>query len=1316
MDLMAPNNSADDGLANTPPPDAPTAKTALLTLAPVFEKTEHQLYVDHLLAGLRQPANRNIALTGPYGSGKSSILDKVVTDYPESPENPVDDATKNETGGSEKRASRHRGFRDKLANLARGRRLRVPRERRILRVSISTLGPSAENEHESEDDTTETTNRIQKELVKQLLYRVEPGEIPGKRFPQRPRPPRGRVAWEAAGFAFLLTVGLWLFGVRPDLSPPGTSLPWWLSALVLGMIVAGAFSAARWNFTGKPIQQVSAAGASISFDKNTDSVFDKYLDEIVRFFEIAKTEVVIFEDLDRFNTPEIFDSLRELNTLLNESAVLRSEKRTLHFVYAVKDSMFEKIVKSSEKPDDGEEGSNCSPNDAAKSETDRANRTKFFELVVPVVPFLSSNNARDLLGTTLEGLERPEGDDSVSRSLIDLVARHTTDMRLLRNIRNEFVVFAQRLLGPTGRAPGITADAVFALVAYKNFHMSDYEAIFHRKSKLDDLERARRDVVEGAIEQLQIKKNDLAVAGERVQRQGKLASRLGEKLRTHLAPLPTNTLEGAVKVDGDVLDLNDVGEVATWRSIIASKEIGVEYVVKYSGRSEIYVLDQSVLETLFSEAFEPGLWDEITVESLAEDRNAIEKKINDLRGADFAAVSGLIDPDDDSEANAKFRKAITDDLGSDLARDLVRHGYISKYFAEYASVFYGKFIGVEVAKFFRDCVWPNKMDVEAKLTADDVANVFEEAPADFIRSRSALNLDIVKHLLQSMKTGTTEKSTGSELAGRRLREILDFAIVDAGPEGASFLHKALRRDCRERDSLVKALAELHWDSLFNEITKPDVGAELNDRIRLTEIALLAISDTDFELAEQALAFLADNHAEFRAFSEGPENGDQSEHFNRMYDLATRAQLIVPKLRAIASPLGKRFIEDRAYVLTADNLRYALEGNDGLGLTLDRIRLNEHVWALCTNDLNSYLDAIADETDTPTAILGPDVLAEVLHDHVAGDEMLLSRVLNSSAPEARLPDIDAIDEDQWGTVLEADRADPDVSNLLALFRSESVSTSQIGEFLKTVDTIMVRENSSEPEAESRRHDNEAYQHNLAISLLNTATPDLDQAISFAQQLGVNKDNISVGDLSLETPGLLARLLAADMVKDEVSTFEHFSNGDWEAIAGGVQISENFDSFMTPELVLGLAGDLLNDDTVDDGLKRRVLEDLDEYIPDTDDDHVQSLRAAARVATGLGNQVPSRQLSRMAKSGAKPGEVFTMIENNSDLTADEIVSIIGDLGGEWLGFTNQSLTEKFEVPDVEGLSHVLRRCRQLSDGVGVRQRAQKLSTKRTVWFES
>lgn len=52
-------------------------------------------------------------------------------------------------------------------------------------------------------------------------------------------------------------------------------------------------------------------------------------------------DVVIIEDLDRFEDPSIYASLRELNTLLNSSGQLR--KRPVHFIYAVRDSIFEDL-------------------------------------------------------------------------------------------------------------------------------------------------------------------------------------------------------------------------------------------------------------------------------------------------------------------------------------------------------------------------------------------------------------------------------------------------------------------------------------------------------------------------------------------------------------------------------------------------------------------------------------------------------------------------------------------------------------------------------------------------------------------------------------------------------------------------------------------------------------------------------------------------------------------------------------------------------------------------------------------------------------
>src|SRR5690606_37774007 len=55
---------------------------------------------------------------------------------------------------------------------------------KVVEISLSTLAPKVEDDV---DDTipkqaTTTTNRIQQEIVKQLLYREEPQKLTGSRF------------------------------------------------------------------------------------------------------------------------------------------------------------------------------------------------------------------------------------------------------------------------------------------------------------------------------------------------------------------------------------------------------------------------------------------------------------------------------------------------------------------------------------------------------------------------------------------------------------------------------------------------------------------------------------------------------------------------------------------------------------------------------------------------------------------------------------------------------------------------------------------------------------------------------------------------------------------------------------------------------------------------------------------------------------------------------------------------------------------------------------------------------------------------------
>lgn len=65
-------------------------------------------------------------------------------------------------------------------------------------------------------------------------------------------------------------------------------------------------------------RRISLQGNEIEiFEEQDDSYFDKYLNEVLYLFENVEADVIVFEDMDRFNAIRIFERLREVNTLVN---------------------------------------------------------------------------------------------------------------------------------------------------------------------------------------------------------------------------------------------------------------------------------------------------------------------------------------------------------------------------------------------------------------------------------------------------------------------------------------------------------------------------------------------------------------------------------------------------------------------------------------------------------------------------------------------------------------------------------------------------------------------------------------------------------------------------------------------------------------------------------------------------------------------------------------------------------------------------------------------------------------------------------------
>ena len=132
---------------------------------------------------------------------------------------------------------------------------------------------------------------------------------------------------------------------------------------MIGFII---FNIVNMEKNKKIFKRLSFQGNEIEiFEKNDESYFDKYLNEVLYIFENSKVDVIVFEDIDRYNSNKIFQRLREVNILVNGKRK-KSNLEPLRFLYLIKDDIF--VSKD---------------------------RTKFFDFIIPIIPVVDSSNSYD---------------------------------------------------------------------------------------------------------------------------------------------------------------------------------------------------------------------------------------------------------------------------------------------------------------------------------------------------------------------------------------------------------------------------------------------------------------------------------------------------------------------------------------------------------------------------------------------------------------------------------------------------------------------------------------------------------------------------------------------------------------------------------------------------------------------------------------------------------------------------------------------------------------------------------------------------------
>lgn len=408
---------------------------------------------------------KNIALTGPFGSGKSSVLQTLRKRYKEFEYLPISLATlRSEEEESDGEEEVQEGIQENSGQ---------PKGNE----SKSSNGYSC---HKSEKQVEKLNRRIEYSILQQLIYRERTSTVQNSRFRRIVHIEENRLrtyAWFVIGLILAIIVVFFPnFGdVRSLLISYGLGrfLPFLkLSgfAFILYIIYLSVKSFVK-SYCNSKLNKLNLKDMYIEIEEE-NSIFNKHLDEILYFFQVTKYNVVIIEDLDRFGTSDIFLKLRELNQLINESKIVG---RNVVFVYAVKDDMFI-----------------------------NEERTKFFDYITTVIPVINPSNSKSKLKEALEkvGVENGVIKDG---DLADM-AFFIQDMRILTNIVNEFSQYKEKL---TEKGQKLNLTKLLAMIVYKNYHPKDFAMLHRREGKVYSCIKAKPLFAKFALNEIELKEKEL---------------------------------------------------------------------------------------------------------------------------------------------------------------------------------------------------------------------------------------------------------------------------------------------------------------------------------------------------------------------------------------------------------------------------------------------------------------------------------------------------------------------------------------------------------------------------------------------------------------------------------------------------------------------------------------------------------------------------------------------------------------------------------------------------------------------------------------
>lgn len=626
----------------------------------------------------------NIAVSGSYGSGKSSVFESYKTNNP------------------------YKSFiHISLANF------KTDNKSSDNPNNNPDDEPNNKYDNKNDDPSDKVVTQIEGKIINQLIHQIPTEKIPQTIFRTKEETTKtslikctALVVIISLCFAHMILAELWIgfvntFSPQSILKPVLDALTTPYSFLISGIVAIALSSLLIYKLiqiqkNKKVLKKLSVQGNEVEIFENTDdSYFDKYLNEVLYLFKSADVDAIVFEDLDRFEDGHIFARLREINYLVNLQ--LKKNKKTLKFFYLLKDDIF-----SSKE------------------------RTKFFDYIIPIVPVVNSTNSYDQIKASLE---ENNVFDKFDDMFLKKLSLYIDDMRVLKNICNEFLVYYYKL-----NTIELDINKMLAIITYKNLFPKDFSDLQFNKGFLYFLFGNKDRLIAEQIQYYQFDLNKKKAEFEKIKSEYATTNRellaiFVDKYFKAINGLSKKTDEELEKYLNSNLDDDERKEFNERKGKLTSQEEGRLFELS----EEIVYLESKISETR-----------EL---SLAE---LITKKLE--KNHFYEIIANL-------DGNQNYKEIYENEYFYSI-QFLVCNGFIDETYTDYLTYFYGNSLSFSDKIFLRSIT-----DRKAKAYNYPIKNpelVLSYLKESNFKQKEARNYDMFTYLLNNQKIKFVREIINSE--------------------------------------------------------------------------------------------------------------------------------------------------------------------------------------------------------------------------------------------------------------------------------------------------------------------------------------------------------------------------------------------------------------------------------------------------------------------------------------------------------------------------------------------------------------------------